>query len=180
MVWYSILLKFHAFAEAKSTFVSGQSIHSWFYYLFVRAGAHTIGFVHCGFFSDRVYDFQNTGIPDPSMDLTLVTSLKKVCPPPDQNTDICNDPKVFLDGTQGSSFSFDNGFYHEVLHNRAILQIDQELLYTDVTSDLAATYAGDVKKFRVAFSNSIIKMGNINVLTGNQGEIRANCSKINS
>lgn len=143
-------------------------------------GAHTIGFVHCGFFSDRVYDFQNTGIPDPSMDPTLVTSLKKVCPPPDQITDIRNDSKVFLDGTQGSSFSFDNGFYHEVLHNRAILQIDQELLYTDVTSDLAATYAGDVNKFQVAFSNSIIKMGNINVLTGNQGEIRANCSKINS
>lgn len=143
-------------------------------------GAHTIGFAHCGFFSDRVYDFEDTGMPDPTMDPTLVTSLKKVCPPPDQITDIRKDPKVFLDGTQGSSFSFDNGFYHQILNNKAILQIDQELLFTDVTSDLAATYAGDVNKFRLAFSNSITTMGNINVLTGKQGEIRTNCRKINS
>lgn len=143
-------------------------------------GAHTIGFAHCGFFNDRVYDFQDSGMADPSMDPTLVTSMKKVCPPPDQITDIRKDPKVFLDGTKGNPFSFDSGFYHEVLHNRAILQIDQELLSTDITSDLAATYAGDVNKFRVAFSNSITTMGNINVLTGNQGEIRANCRKINS
>lgn len=143
-------------------------------------GAHTIGFAHCGFFNDRMYDFDDTGIADPSMDSTLVTSLKKVCPPPDQITDIRKDPKVFLDNTSGSSFTFDNGFYHQLLNNKAVLQIDQELLSTDVTSQLAVTYADDVNKFLLAFSNSITKMGNINVLTGNQGEIRANCRSFNS
>eukprot|EP01018_Ginkgo_biloba_P009729 Gb_28303 [translate_table: standard] len=143
-------------------------------------GAHTIGFSHCGFFSDRLYDFQGTGLSDPSMSPSLVQTLKKTCPPPNEINDIRKDPKVFLDQGKGSSFSFDNSFYHQLLNNEAILQIDQELAFTDVTADLATTYATNFNDFKFAFADSITKMGDIAVLTGKQGEIRANCRIINS
>ncbi|CAH1429650.1 unnamed protein product [Lactuca virosa] len=34
-------------------------------------GGHTIGIAHCALFKDRLYNYKNTGKPDPSMDLSL-------------------------------------------------------------------------------------------------------------
>ena len=36
-------------------------------------------------------------------------------------------------------------------------------------------YASDQQLFFDSFVNSILKMGNINVLTGSEGDIRKNC-----
>jgi peroxidase len=40
-------------------------------------GAHTIGFAHCGFFNDWMYDFDDSGMADPSMDPILATDTKR-------------------------------------------------------------------------------------------------------
>ncbi|XP_054824983.1 peroxidase 20 isoform X2 [Prosopis cineraria] len=41
-------------------------------------------------------------------------------------------------------------------------------------------YASNQKLFFASFAKSMIKMGNINVLTGNEGEIRRNCRFVNT
>ncbi|GLJ30779.1 hypothetical protein SUGI_0610570 [Cryptomeria japonica] len=142
-------------------------------------GAHTIGFVHCGFFSDRVYDFRGSGMPDPAMNSTLATLLKAKCPPPNQIKNISLDPKVFFDQTKRNPFTFSSGFYRQVLKNRGVLQIDQELLNTDVTSNLVVEYAANPDFFKAEFAKSITKLGSLSVLTGVDGEIRTNCRKFN-
>ncbi|KAK1604619.1 hypothetical protein QYE76_028292 [Lolium multiflorum] len=44
-------------------------------------GSHTMGFCHCMFVMDRLYDFKKTGTPDQTMDAGLRASLQGSCPP---------------------------------------------------------------------------------------------------
>ncbi|KAJ6410555.1 hypothetical protein OIU84_007327 [Salix udensis] len=44
-------------------------------------GAHSVGFAHCSFIRDRLFNFENTGRPDPSMDPFLANILGSRCPP---------------------------------------------------------------------------------------------------
>ncbi|KAG9454169.1 hypothetical protein H6P81_007073 [Aristolochia fimbriata] len=143
-------------------------------------GAHAVGFCHCGFFTDRLYNFMGTGFPDPDMDRSLLTSLQKNCPRPIAPiVNISADPKIFIDQTSSSPFVLDNSFYHGVLKGRAVLQLDKQLAFSQVASTLVEKYARNPKTFRKNFSKAMIKLGNVGVLTGQQGEIRLKCRKVN-
>jgi peroxidase len=81
---------------------------------------------------------------------------------------------------QGTEFVFDKSYYHQLQHNHGVLQIDQELTYDPTTSPIVKSLAkGSATHFSSSFGNAMVKMGNIGVLTGSQGEIRRICSKIN-
>lgn len=138
-------------------------------------GAHTVGNSLCSFFSDRLFDFQGSGKADPSMDPALVARLKNVCPSPTSTS--TQDPNVFLD--QNTSFIFDNSFYKQLQLNRGILQIDQELASDRSSKSMVRSFAANGNLFSQSFVAAIIKLGNIEVLTGNSGEIRTNCRAIN-
>ncbi|XP_062113703.1 peroxidase 57-like [Humulus lupulus] len=133
-------------------------------------GAHTVGFAHCSFFSDRLSNFQGTGKPDPTMDPALVTKLKGLCA-------IGSDPKVFLD--QNTSNVFDNEFYRQIRKNRGVLKIDQELASDPSSSSLVSTLASNPAQFFKSFGDAMTKMGKIDVLVGTAGEIRKNCAAFN-
>ncbi|CAK9201218.1 unnamed protein product [Sphagnum troendelagicum] len=139
----------------------------------VLSGAHTFGKVHCSFFSDRLYNFNNTFRPDPTMDPAQVTLLRSVC------------PRIFpgLGGTvsldQGTRFIFDNSFYQELQQNRGILQMDQELSRDPTTAVLVSQLAAPDSNFTTIFGQAMVKLGNVGVLTGARGEIRKICSQIN-
>ena len=47
------------------------------------------------------------------------------------------------------------------------------------TVDIVNAFSADQNDFFDAFEASMIKMGNIRVLTGTEGEIRANCRRVN-
>eukprot|EP00252_Welwitschia_mirabilis_P006243 TRINITY_DN1706_c0_g1_i1.p1 TRINITY_DN1706_c0_g1~~TRINITY_DN1706_c0_g1_i1.p1 ORF type:complete len:343 (+),score=-6.22 TRINITY_DN1706_c0_g1_i1:137-1165(+) len=140
-------------------------------------GAHTVGVAKCSFFSDRLYDFEGTGKADPTMDPTLVTTLKKVCPNPSSGNS--SDPTVFLDQNSTSSFVFDNSYYGQLKLHRGILQIDQELWTNSSTKSLVGAYASDGNRFDSTFGSAMIKLGNASVLTGTKGEIRLKCRVVN-
>lgn len=127
-------------------------------------GAHTVGFTHCNFFQDR--------LNDPNMDPGLAAKLKKLCP---KNN---NNPRVSLD--QGTPFGFDNGFYNQILSNRGVLFIDQQLALDPSSRDLVTTFARNDDSFQQRFADAMVKMGSIGVLVGNDGEIRRNCRVFNS
>ncbi|XP_039046099.1 uncharacterized protein LOC120186149 [Hibiscus syriacus] len=75
--------------------------------------------------------------------------------------------------------SFDNFYFRNLLKNKGLLHSDQELVNIASTDSLVKNYAADSSRFFKQFSKSMIKMGNIKPLTGNSGEIRINCRKVN-
>ena len=148
--------------------------------LLFSPGAHSIGFCHCGFFISRLYNFQNTSLPDPQIDPGLLKTLRQTCPPQlQQINDVLKDPKVFMNQATATPFTLDTLFYHGVLNGKATLKLDQELAFTDVTNRLAVQYLQRPKSFRRQFSKSMIKLGMVGVLSGQLAEVRLNCRRVN-
>ncbi|XP_010558694.1 PREDICTED: peroxidase 57-like [Tarenaya hassleriana] len=133
-------------------------------------GAHTVGVGHCSLFQDRLTNFQGTGRPDPSMDPVLAARLRSTCAGP-------NDPTTALD--QGTPLVFDNMFFKQIRRKRGVLQLDQRLATAGATRGLVALFEANNAFFKRQFVKSIVKMGTIEVLTGQSGEIRKNCRAFN-
>ncbi|XP_073005413.1 peroxidase 57-like [Typha latifolia] len=143
-------------------------------------GAHSSGLCHCGFFLERLYNFKNSGLPDPTMHPSLLKTLQNKCPPhlvTIQN--ITDDIALSMNQVTTTPFHLDNSFYRALLNNKVVLQLDQELAYTDMTNKLAVKYLNDPEVFRQQFAKSMIKLGNVGVLMGGEGEIRVDCRRIN-
>ncbi|GAA0156233.1 hypothetical protein Leryth_002143 [Lithospermum erythrorhizon] len=136
-------------------------------------GAHTIGITHCSFIQDRLFDFDGTKKPDPSMDPALVTQLSRTCQAPGGSSD----PQVFLD--QNASFVVDNQFYSQVIKKRGILPIDVNLGTDRSSAPIVARFASNGNLFNQNFVNALIKLANVEVLVGSAGEIRKNCRVFN-
>jgi len=66
-----------------------------------------------------------------------------------------------------------------LVQKKGLLHSDQELFNGGSTDELVKEYSDDTEDFYEDFANSMIKMGNIQPLTGNQGEIRVNCRNVN-
>ncbi|KAA8533521.1 hypothetical protein F0562_031045 [Nyssa sinensis] len=74
----------------------------------------------------------------------------------------------------------DVGYYMDVLANRGLFTSDQALLTNPATANLVNQYARNPLLWKSRFAAAMEKMGQIGVLTGTAGEIRANCRVINS
>ncbi|KAK6163526.1 hypothetical protein DH2020_000390 [Rehmannia glutinosa] len=136
-------------------------------------GGHTVGVTHCSLIMDRLYNFQNTGKPDPTMDSSLLTTLRQRCP---QNASVDN--TVNLDQNPLSSMTVDNSYYRQIVMNRGILKFDQELALDPLSKPTVGAIANGFD-FSTRFGQAMIKLGAVDVLTGKQGEIRSSCRTIN-
>ncbi|CAI0449267.1 unnamed protein product [Linum tenue] len=141
--------------------------------ILLLSGAHTIGVTSCFVINDRLYNFTGRSDTDPALDPTFASELKKKCKPGGGG------PVLELD--QGSSTVSDAHFYKAVRQNRGLLTSDAALLNDPLTrayvkrqstSPVKATFGKD-------FGKSMVKMGGIGVLTGNEGEIRKRCAFVN-
>ncbi|KAK8550782.1 hypothetical protein V6N13_119284 [Hibiscus sabdariffa] len=137
-------------------------------------GGHTIGFTHCSFIEDRLYNFGGSGKADPTMDPALVKKLIVICP----KNSTANAP-VSLDQNPASTFVFDNSFYNQTQHRRGVLRIDQELALDPLTSNTVASLITG-NDFLARFGQAMVKLGAVEVLTYPQGEIRKSCRVVNS
>jgi peroxidase len=137
-------------------------------------GAHTFGRARCVSFSNRLYDFQSTGNPDPTIDATYLEMLRQTCPQGGDANTLAN-----LD--QATANDFDNNYFTNLQNNKGLLQSDQELLSTTGanTVDIVNRFANSQSDFFDSFGQSMIKMGNISPLTGSNGEIRSDCKRVN-
>ncbi|KAL1831780.1 peroxidase N1-like [Daucus carota subsp. sativus] len=144
--------------------------------LVTLVGGHTIGTVACQFVSYRLYNFTSSGGPDPTIDSTFLSTLQSLCP---QGGD--GNKRIALD--YGSGNNFDNSFFKNVQNNRGILESDQSLWQDSTTQNYVKRYIGirglAGLTLNVEFAKAMIKMTNIGVKTGTDGEIRKVCSKIN-
>ncbi|KAL9436815.1 hypothetical protein AB3S75_022792 [Citrus x aurantiifolia] len=142
-------------------------------------GAHTMGQTRCRYIVDRLYNYKNTGKPDPSMNTTLLNQLRKECPPRTRKGQ--SDPLVYLNPETGSSYRFSESYYSRVKTHEAVLGVDQQLSNGDNnTLQIVDEFAAGFEDFRKALALSMSRMGSINVLTGKQGEIRRNCRCTNA
>lgn len=137
------------------------------------AGAHTIGFAQCFTFKPRLFNFDDSGQPDPTLDTSLLTNLQSVCPnQADSDTKLAPLDPV-------TSTKFDNVYFKRLVNNSGLLQSDQVLMGDNRTASMVISYSRFPYLFNKDFGASMVKMANIGVLTGQSGQIRKNCRVVN-
>ncbi|CAN6311671.1 unnamed protein product [Urochloa humidicola] len=145
--------------------------------LVALSGGHTFGRVQCKFVTDRLYNFSGTNMPDPTLDPAYRAFLSQRCPRNGSDSAL-ND----LDPTTPDTV--DNNYYSNIEVNRGTLNSDQELKSSpeaqSTTAPIVDQFAGSQDAFFASFAQSMINMGNIKPLTDrSQGEVRANCRRVN-
>ncbi|OEL18699.1 Peroxidase 1 [Dichanthelium oligosanthes] len=148
----------------------------------VLSGAHTIGVSHCSSFAgvgnraDRLYNFSGSadGV-DPSLSKAYAFLLKSICPP--------NSSQFFPNMTTSMDLitpaKLDNKYYVGLTNNLGLFKSDAALLTNATMKALVGSFVRSEATWKTKFARSMIKMGQIGVLTGTQGEIRRNCKVIN-
>lgn len=139
----------------------------------MHSGAHTIGHSLCSSFSSRIYNFTGHGDVDPALDPTYVPELKSECKPNDNTTRVEMVPKNFT--------KFDLGYFKGVARRRGLFTSDDTLLDDPETKAYieGQVIAASPDEFFKDFAESMVKMGRIQVLTHDQGEIRKHCAFVN-
>ncbi|XP_028808627.1 peroxidase P7-like [Neltuma alba] len=133
--------------------------------LVLLSAAHTIGFARCVTFRNRIYN-------DSNIDPLFAARLQyTVCPRTGGDDNLAP-----LDSTPAI---FDGSYFLNLVQKKGILHSDQALFNGGSTDALVKQYILNHLDFYKGFASSMVKMGNIKPLTGNEGEIRVNCRSVN-
>ncbi|XP_021725698.1 peroxidase 5-like [Chenopodium quinoa] len=139
----------------------------------ILSGAHTIGRAHCNSFTDRLYNFNSASGQDPSINAAYAAQLQRQCP------SVNSDTSTVVPMDPISPFTADTAYYRNILNNRGLFASDQTLASDAVTKDLVTQYARNPGLWGRKFADAMVAMGQIDVLTGVEGEIRINCRVVN-
>lgn len=148
----------------------------------------------CEFIHNRLYNFNGTGQPDPTLSPDFLNEMRSRCRE-DNSTlsrvgllermhsrgsiESASVTQAFqeLSSSVPSGADFDTHYYQRLLMGRGLLYADQQLMADKKTEGLVRAYASDDgSTFRMDFAGAMMKMSNLNVLTGSQGRVRLNCS----
>ncbi|KAH7845290.1 hypothetical protein Vadar_000362 [Vaccinium darrowii] len=137
------------------------------------SGAHTVGFSHCNRFANRLRNFSSTSQVDPSLNPKYAQQLIQDCP-----TNV--DPSIMVALDNVTPQTFDNAYYQNLVGGKGLLTSD-EVLFTDQASQpTVRDFASNSGDFNRAFATAMRKLGRAGIKTGNQGEIRKDCTAFNS
>ncbi|EFJ10567.1 hypothetical protein SELMODRAFT_235541 [Selaginella moellendorffii] len=136
--------------------------------LVATSGGHTIGQARCVTFRDRLYNFSNSGRPDPNLNALFLSRLQQQCTQSSASDNNLSPLDV------RSANVFDNAYFVNLQFNRGLLNSDQ-VLSAGSTQALVNAYAGNNRRFFADFASAMVNMGNISPLTGSAGEIRKSC-----
>ncbi|PAN17419.1 hypothetical protein PAHAL_3G130400 [Panicum hallii] len=150
--------------------------------LVVLSGAHSIGVSHCSSFAgvpdnpaDRLYNFSSPDKIDPALSKAYAFLLKSICP--------SNSSQFFPTTTTLMDLitptKLDNKYYVGLSNNLGLFISDAALLTNATMKALVDSFVRSEATWKAKFARSMLKMGQIEVLTGTQGEIRRNCRVIN-
>ncbi|KAI3774563.1 hypothetical protein L1987_49122 [Smallanthus sonchifolius] len=117
----------------------------------ILVGGHTIGTAACAFIGVRLYNFNNTNRPDPDINPAFLPKLRALCHNGGDRMEggvIESDAKLWSDPTTQK-------FVQQFLgYNKGLHGLD----------------------FGVEFGKAMVRLGNVEVKTGKQGEIRKVCT----
>lgn len=133
----------------------------------ILSGAHTLGFAHCGTFSDRLYSN-----PDPTLNADFARQLQDACP---RNVD----PLVAINLDVNTPRTFDNVFFSNLVEGKGLLRSDQVLFSDPRSRSKVVEFAGNAAGFGAAFADAMVRLGRVGVKTGSGGEIRRDCAAFN-
>ncbi|OIW20677.1 hypothetical protein TanjilG_19742 [Lupinus angustifolius] len=136
------------------------------------SGAHTIGFSHCNRFSKRIYNFSPTNKIDPTLNSQYALQLRQSCP-------LRVDPRIAINMDPTTPQTFDNQYFKNLQQGMGLFTSDQVLATDARSKNTVNLFASNKSAFESAFIDAITKMGRIGVKTGNQGQIRVDCSRVN-
>ena len=143
----------------------------------VLLGAHTVGITHCSNIKKtRLYSYGGKpNTTDPSLDPNDASVYKKyVCP----NTASSDNNILYLDA-QSSASKVDNSYYKRLQTYHGVLPVDQNLYANGSSTKWHVDRLANTNDFSWLFPQALVKLGEVNVLTGTQGEIRKVCNKFN-
>ncbi|XP_019450494.1 PREDICTED: lignin-forming anionic peroxidase-like [Lupinus angustifolius] len=135
----------------------------------VLSGAHTLGQAQCFTFRNRIYD--NASVIDGG----FASTRRRGCPSlsnPENNKKL-----AALDLVTPNSF--DNNYFKNLIQKKGLLHSDQVLFSGGSTNNIVSEYSENPTTFKSDFAAAMIKMGDIEPLTGSNGIIRRICSAIN-
>ncbi|TVU21310.1 hypothetical protein EJB05_30938, partial [Eragrostis curvula] len=136
--------------------------------LVTLSGAHSVGRAHCASFSQRI----RPNVSD-TMDAEYGAGLQQQCPP-DAGADVA------VDQDQATPADLDNRYYGNVLAGKVLFNSDWALISDGTTRRMVEDSAADPGRWAAKFGDAMRKMGALDVLTGDQGEIRRFCHVTNS
>jgi peroxidase len=128
------------------------------------SGGHTLGVAHCANFKGRLAETD-------TLDAALGSSLGATCT---ANGDA---GVATFDRT---STSFDTVYFRELQMRRGLLSSDQTLFESPETRGIVNMFAMNQAYFFYAFQQGMLKMGQLDLKEGDDGEIRHTCRVINS
>ncbi|KAL8255182.1 hypothetical protein R6Q59_033403 [Mikania micrantha] len=133
-------------------------------------GAHSVGRVHCLNIVDRLYP-----TVDPTIDPTYAEYLKGRCPHPDP------DPTAveYARNDRDTPMILDNMYYKNIMDNKGLLTVDQELISNPITSPYVQKMAADNDYFHQQFSKALLTLSENNPLS-DKGEVRTDCRYVNA
>ncbi|KAL2545933.1 Peroxidase 5 [Forsythia ovata] len=122
------------------------------------SGSHTIGQSQCFLFRNRIYS-NGTDI-----DAGFASTRRRQCPSNSGDSNL-----AALDLVTPNSF--DNNYFKNLMQRKGLLQTDQVLFSGGSTDSIVSEYSRNPRTFLSDFGNSMIKMGDIEPLTGQIGII---------
>lgn len=133
-------------------------------------GAHSVGRVHCVNLVHRLYP-----TVDPTLDPDYAKYLKGRCPTstPDPSA------VLYSRNDRETPMILDNYYYKNLLGNKGLLVIDQELTSNPLTLPYVKKMAADNSYFHEQFSRAVKILSENNPLGENQGEVRKDCRFVN-
>ncbi|KAJ9152954.1 hypothetical protein P3X46_026458 [Hevea brasiliensis] len=129
------------------------------------SGSHTLGQAQCVTFRDRIYN-------NVTIDAGFASTRRRGCPAAGGDSNLAPLDLV-------TPNSFDNNYFKNLIQRKGLLESDQVLFSGGSTDSIVSEYSRSPAAFSSDFASAMIKMGNIEPLTGNAGEIRRICSAVN-
>ncbi|KAE8654738.1 Peroxidase 4 [Hibiscus syriacus] len=130
------------------------------------SGSHTIGQARCATFRGRIYS------NDSDIDAGFAATRRRNCPATDGDGNLAPLDLV-------TPNSFDNNYFRNLLQRRGLLQSDQVLFSGGSSDSIVNEYSRNPSTFSSDFASAMVKMGDIEPLTGSAGIIRRICSRVN-
>ncbi|KAJ1438419.1 Secretory peroxidase [Sesbania bispinosa] len=125
------------------------------------SGAHTYGRAHCPSLFNRTIE------SDPPIDPEFKKQLEATCPNDESLNTINLDVRTPV--------KFDNMYYINLLNRQGVFTSDQDIASHPETKETVNLFASNQKAFFDKFADAFVKVSQLSVLTGDQGEVRKTC-----
>ncbi|CAL4976691.1 unnamed protein product [Urochloa decumbens] len=139
--------------------------------LVTLSGAHSVGRAHCGSFAQRI----RPNVTE-TMDAEYGARLQQECPADGGDAAAA----VTIDQDQATPADLDSRYYENVLAGKVLFNSDWALISDNATRQMVEDNAANQARWAAKFIDAMRKMGALDVLTGDQGEIRRFCNVTNS